>query len=236
MPAIAREPLAITRSACAASGRTRSASSARSNWRSSSGLPAVVVWHAARNSGAGSPRRRRTSSAVPSRVSGPGRTTAVDGSRRTSASRSSFLVPLAGPQGRQQQQREPVEPAGQVHDEPQRGGVAPLQVVDRRAPAAARRRGRRSASRGRAARRTSPRPARPARRTPRARSPPPRSAAGRAGRVDEHGFEQLPYGTEAEGLFELAAAGAEHGQVLLGGQPAGLGEQPGLADARPAPR
>jgi hypothetical protein len=171
MLATAREPQAMTRSAWAASGRTRSASSARSSWRSSSGLPAVVVWQAARNSGAGSPSRRRTSSAVPSRLSGPGRTPPWTGrggprpaGRRPRAARRSARSPAAAAGARRG------------------GGTGTRRTAARRcrttagrrspAPAAARRRGRRPASRGHAGRRTSPRPAGPARRTRRARWPP----------------------------------------------------------------
>ncbi len=58
----AREPMALTVSACDASGRTPSASSARSSWRSSSGLPDVVRWHAAMKALVrASPSRSRTS-------------------------------------------------------------------------------------------------------------------------------------------------------------------------------
>jgi hypothetical protein len=86
----AREPIATTVSACAASGRTRSASRPRSSCRSSSGLPEVVRWQARVNSGdTGSPSRRPTIRVVASGESGAGRTTTAIGSSASSASSSS---------------------------------------------------------------------------------------------------------------------------------------------------
>jgi hypothetical protein len=142
------------------------------------------------------------------------------------------LVPLAGTQCGEQQQRQPVQPAGQVDDEPQRGGVAPLQVVDgqHQRPLGGEPGGQpvepvqhRERALGRLVQHVE-HPAGAGRRPGQQPLPPLR--------VDQHRLEQLPDGAEPEGPFELAAPGTEHGQVLLGGQPAGLGQQPGLADAR----
>ena len=127
----AREPIAVTVSACDASGRTRSLCRARSSWRSSSGLPVVVRWHAAMKlSSAGSPSRCRTRSPTAVEVERLGphrhRREVVD----ELGQQGLDIVALAGAQRRHEQDGQALEPAQQVGEEPQRTVVAPLQVVD----------------------------------------------------------------------------------------------------------
>ena len=128
----AREPIALTVSACDASGRTPSTCRARSSWRSSSGLPAVVRWQAGdERSCAASPSRSRTSWAVALRPERAG----VDRDRGVVlgqlGEQALVLVRLAGAQGGDDQHRQPLEPAEQEGQAAQRAGVAPLHVVDR---------------------------------------------------------------------------------------------------------
>ena len=85
----AREPTARTVSGWDTSGRTPSASSARRSWRSSSGLPDVMRWHASTNASAASPSRSCTSVPVAPADSGRGRSTLAEESRTSSASRAS---------------------------------------------------------------------------------------------------------------------------------------------------
>ena len=85
----ARDPIARTVSACAASGRTPSASRALSSWRSSSGLPEVVRKQAATNASSAPSSPVRTTSAVPEGLSGAGVTETASGARVSSWSSSS---------------------------------------------------------------------------------------------------------------------------------------------------
>ena len=85
----ARDPIARTVSACDASGRTPSASRARSSWRSRSGLPDVVRKQAAANASSAPASRARTTSDVPDGLSGPGATVTASGPRVSSCSSSS---------------------------------------------------------------------------------------------------------------------------------------------------
>ena len=107
-----------------------SASRARSSWRSSSGLPG---WWGGRRRRTGRRLRveaRRTSSAVASADSAPAaaRPRPAPGGARPSSSSSGGRSPVA--HRGHDQHRHAVEPAGEVGEEAQRGGVAPLQVVD----------------------------------------------------------------------------------------------------------
>jgi hypothetical protein len=89
----ARGPISSTTPACAASGRTWSASSAVRSWRRNSGLPPVARWQASQNaSSAASPSRSRTSARTASALSGIGRTATAAGSCATSPS-SATSVP-----------------------------------------------------------------------------------------------------------------------------------------------
>ena len=98
----ARGPISSTTPACAASGRTLSASSAVSSWRRYSGLPPVASWQAAqKGSSASGPSRSRTSARTASALSGTGRIEMVAGSWAISPSSAtsvpgSFVRTVAG--------------------------------------------------------------------------------------------------------------------------------------------
>ena len=125
---IAREPIARTTSACAASGCTPSVSSARSSWRTSSGLPPVLR---------GTPRGRRRRARRRAPRDELGRRPAAAGRARRGRSPGRWRsrpaarrrVGLAVRTGRDEHGLA-LEPPHEVGEEAQRRPVAPVQVVD----------------------------------------------------------------------------------------------------------
>ena len=105
-----------------------------SSARSSSGLPPVRSAQAARNAAEGAwPSAPRSSAAQAPRPSAAG---PEHGDASLLGQPGDHCLVLCGPgpglaHGKHQQHREPIQPAGQVRDEPQRRLIGPVQVIDR---------------------------------------------------------------------------------------------------------
>ena len=202
------------------------------SWRSSSGLPPVASWQAAQNaSSAPAPSRARTSAAAPGALSGPGWSVSAAGSCDDLGQQRRVGARLARPDGGGDQDRQPLQPPGEIGEEAQRRAVAPVQVVDREQqrplagevggePEQAVERGERRDARlvgvGRAEHRRGGRGG--------------TGERGRAAlRIGGEPLEQLPDDAEAELALELASARGQDVERVAG-IGAQLGEQPGLAD------
>ena len=118
---------------------------------------------------------------------------------------------LLGAARHDERDRDALEPVGEVGERAERRRVGPVGVVDQHAPAGARRRGSRSASRARGGRRTGPRPARAASLDAEHRRGEPRGAGEQLARSHDR-LEQLADDAEAERALELRAARAQDEQ------------------------
>ena len=126
-------PISSRWGACSAVGLVPSRATASSTAPTKSGFPPVAASRAAQKASSGfRPCSSPASTAIEARPSGSGRIAVASGSAISSATRvGSRPSPSGGRVPSYDEERHSLEPSRQVEKPPQRGGIRPVQVVDR---------------------------------------------------------------------------------------------------------